>query len=70
MVKIWVAHACGRALNPTLVEGQMEGSAYMGYAEALLEEQVFYEGGLAAGLHKGPSLLDYRIPSSMDCPEL
>ncbi len=70
VVKIWVAHDCGRALNPTLVEGQMEGSAYMGYAEALLEEQVFYEGGLAAGLHKGPSLLDYRIPTSMDCPEL
>jgi 4-hydroxybenzoyl-CoA reductase subunit alpha len=25
--KIWIAHDCGRALNPVLVEGQMEGSA-------------------------------------------
>ena len=33
--KIWIAHDCGRALNPVAVEGQMEGSAYMGFAEAL-----------------------------------
>jgi 4-hydroxybenzoyl-CoA reductase subunit alpha len=38
---IWVAHDCGRALNPMIVEGQMEGSAYMGFAEALMEEHVF-----------------------------
>ncbi len=68
--KIWVAHDCGRALNPVLVEGQMEGSAYMGFAEAFMEEHVFYEEGIPAGLHKGPSLLDYRIPTSEDTPEL
>ena len=64
--KIWVAHDCGRALNPTLVEGQMEGSAYMGFAEAVLEEQAFKNDGL----HDGPSLLDYRLPTSLDTPEL
>ncbi|MGH7725177.1 MAG: xanthine dehydrogenase family protein molybdopterin-binding subunit [Candidatus Eiseniibacteriota bacterium] len=63
--KIWVAHDCGRAINPTLVEGQMEGSAYMGFAEAVMEEQAFKE----TGLHDGPSLLDYKIPTSMDCPD-
>ncbi|MCG6955033.1 MAG: xanthine dehydrogenase family protein molybdopterin-binding subunit [Gemmatimonadetes bacterium] len=69
--KIWVAHDCGRALNPVLVEGQMEGSAYMGFAEALMEEQVFKDTDHGrAGLHDGPSLLDYRIPTSMDTPEL
>jgi CO/xanthine dehydrogenase Mo-binding subunit len=69
--KIWVAHDCGRALNPVAVEGQMEGSAYMGAAEALLEEQVFKSATAAhgPGLHHGPSLLDYRIPTSMDTPE-
>ena len=66
---IWVAHDCGRALNPVLVEGQMEGSAYMGFAEALFEQQLFKEGGPEAGLHDGPSLLDYRLPTSLDCPE-
>lgn len=63
---IWVAHDCGKALCPTLVEGQMEGSAYMGAAEAVLEEHVIG----ADGLHKGPNLLDYRIPTSLDVPEL
>jgi len=70
--KIWVAHDCGRALNPVAVEGQMEGSAYMGFAEALMEEQVFKPAapGHGPGLHHGPSLLDYRIPTSLDTPEL
>ena len=69
--KIWVAHDCGRALNPVLVEGQMEGSAYMGFAEALMEEQVFKDADHGReGLHDAPSLLDYKIPTSLDTPEL
>jgi 4-hydroxybenzoyl-CoA reductase alpha subunit len=64
--KIWIAHDCGRALNPVLVEGQMEGSAYMGFAEALMEAHVFKE----TGLHNAPSLLDYKIPTSLDTPEM
>jgi len=69
--KIWIAHDCGRALNPVLVEGQMEGSAYMGFAEALMEEQIFKTADQGrAGLHNAPSLLDYRIPTSLDTPAL
>jgi 4-hydroxybenzoyl-CoA reductase subunit alpha len=69
--KIWVAHDCGRALNPAIVEGQMEGSAYMGFAEAIMEEHVFKDADHGrAGLHNAPSLLDYRIPTSVDTPEL
>ena len=64
--KLWVAHDCGRALNPCLVEGQMEGCAYMGYAEALFEEQTYTD----KGLHKGPNLLDYRIPTTLDMPDM
>ena len=64
--RIWVAHDAGKALNPIIVEGQMEGSAYMGFAEALFETHVFRE----SGLHAGPSLLDYRLPTSLDTPEL
>lgn len=62
----WIAHDCGRALNPMLVAGQMEGSAYMGLAEALLEDHDVNR----FGLHRGPSLLDYRIPTSVDTPDL
>ncbi len=63
--RVWAAHDCGRALNPQLVEGQIEGSVYMGYAEALMESHTFDE----RGLHRGPNLLDYRIPTSKECPE-
>ncbi|HVR89352.1 MAG TPA: molybdopterin cofactor-binding domain-containing protein [Candidatus Limnocylindria bacterium] len=59
------AHDCGRALNPVNVEGQIEGSMYMGYGEVIGEEQVF-----RGGLHKKPSLLDYKIPTSLDTPRL
>jgi 4-hydroxybenzoyl-CoA reductase subunit alpha len=64
--KIWIAHDCGKALAPVLVEGQMEGSAYMGAAEAIMEAQTFHP----TGLHRAPSLLDYKIPTSMDVPEM
>jgi 4-hydroxybenzoyl-CoA reductase subunit alpha len=63
--RLWVAHDCGRALNPVLVEGQVEGSAYMGFGEAVLEEQVFRKG-----LHKIPSLLEYKLPTIYDTPEI
>jgi 4-hydroxybenzoyl-CoA reductase alpha subunit len=70
--KMWVAHDCGRALSPVAVEGQMEGSAYMGFGEALFETHQFKPATAAhgAGLHHGPSLLDYRMPTSLDTPEL
>ncbi len=63
--RITTAHDCGRALNPANVEGQIEGSAYMGYGEAIVEEQIF-----RGGLLKKPSLLDYKLPTSLDTPEL
>lgn len=63
--KVWIAHDAGRALNPLLVEGQTEGSVYMGVGEALMEEMT-YRGGL----HKTPSLLDYKSPTTLDMPEI
>lgn len=63
--RIWVAHDLGRALNPVVCEGQIEGGVYMGWAEATVEEQVFRKG-----LHKQPSLLEYKIPTSLDMPEV
>lgn len=63
---VWVAHDCGRALNPMLVAGQMEGSAYMGIVEAVFENHRVNR----FGLHSGPSLLDYPLATSVDTPEL
>jgi CO/xanthine dehydrogenase Mo-binding subunit len=63
--EIWIAHDVGRALNPLLVEGQVEGSIYMGIGEALMEGQVFRKG-----LHKHPSLLEYKSPTTLETPEI
>lgn len=68
--KIWAAHDCGFALNPTLVEGQIAGSVYMGWAEVAMEEQTFAYGGPNPGLLRGPNLLDYRIPTAVETPEI
>ena len=62
---VWIAHDVGRALNPLLVEGQVEGSVYMGIGEALMEEQVFRKN-----LHKTPSMLDYKSPTALEMPEI
>jgi CO/xanthine dehydrogenase Mo-binding subunit len=63
--EVWIAHDVGRALNPLLVEGQVEGSIYMGLGEALMEEQVFRKG-----VHKIPSLLEYKSPTTLETPEI
>src|SRR5204863_3110781 len=62
---VWIAHDIGRALNPLLVEGQVEGSVYMGIGEALMEGQVFRKG-----LHKHPSMLEYKSPTTLETPEI
>ncbi|MGH7777473.1 MAG: xanthine dehydrogenase family protein molybdopterin-binding subunit [Candidatus Dormibacterales bacterium] len=63
--RVWLAHDVGRAINPTLVEGQVEGSVYMGLGEALMEEQVFRNG-----LHRWPSMLDYKSPTALEMPRI
>ena len=71
--KVWIAHDIGRALNPTLVRGQVEGSVYMGIGEALMEEQEFRRlpKRLSHALvHKFPSMLEYKSPTSLDMPEV
>src|SRR5947208_1496758 len=62
---VWIGHDIGRALNPLLVEGQVEGSVYMGIGEALMEAQV-----VRKGLHKHPSLLEYKSPTTLETPEI
>lgn len=70
---VWIAHDIGRALNPTLVRGQIEGSVYMGLGEALMEEQEFRRlpKRLSHALvHKFPSILEYKSPTSLDMPDV
>ena len=64
-LKVWAAHDCGRALNPLAVEGQIEGSIHMGLGQALTEEMDYLGGALSNG-----NLLDYRVPTPLEMPEL
>jgi CO/xanthine dehydrogenase Mo-binding subunit len=59
VLKITAAHDVGRAINPTLIEGQIEGGAAQGLGQALMEE--FFPG-------KGENLHDYLIPTAGDMP--
>jgi 4-hydroxybenzoyl-CoA reductase subunit alpha len=62
---VWVAHDCGFALNPLAVEGQIEGSVWMGMAQGR-QEETHYEKGLPLA----PNLLDYRFPTILESPEI
>ena len=71
--RVWIAHDVGQAINPVLVRGQVEGSVYMGLGEALMEEQAFRRlpARLSNALvHKFPSMLEYKSPTSLDMPEI
>ena len=60
------AHDCGFAINRTSVEAQMEGSVSMGLGEALFEEVKFNDKGQIVN----PTLGEYKIPTSLDMPEM
>ena len=64
--QIWLAHDVGRAINPGLVEGQLEGSVYMGLGEVLMEKWEFSK----TGQHYGPSMLDYKSPTAGEMPDI
>ncbi len=71
--KVWIAHDIGRALNPVLALGQIEGSVYMGLGEAMMEEQAFRRlpKSLSSSLvHKMPSMLEYKSLGFHDMPEM
>jgi len=70
--RVWLAHDIGRALNPVLVEGQIEGSIYMALGEALMEEQEFRgdRGPRVLGVHRIPSMLEYKSPTTFETPEI
>jgi CO/xanthine dehydrogenase Mo-binding subunit len=59
--RIIAAHDLGKAINPTLVEGQIHGGIAQGIGLALMEE---YIPGRTENLH------DYLIPTIGDVPEM
>ena len=63
--QVWVAHDCGKALNRLTVEGQVQGSVWMGMGQAMSEETGYHEGLLLTG-----NMLDYRVPTIQDSPPI
>jgi CO/xanthine dehydrogenase Mo-binding subunit len=56
----------GLALNPTAVEGQIEGSVVQGLGWALMEGFDYGPDGRL----RNASLLDYRMPTALDVPKI
>ena len=65
VLNLWGAHDCGKAINPLAVEGQLEGSWHMGLGQVMSEQMKFHNG-----LHLNNNFLDYKIPTSLDTPEI
>ncbi len=63
--KVWAALDCGFAINPLAVEGQIEGSVWMGLGQGLSEE-THYEKGLPSHAN----FLDYRFPTIAESPDI
>jgi 4-hydroxybenzoyl-CoA reductase subunit alpha len=63
--KVWVAHDCGKALNRLTVEGQVQGSVWMGMGQAMSEEAAYHDGLMLTA-----NMLDYRVPTIQDSPPI
>ncbi len=66
VLRFIVAQDVGRAIHPSYVEGQMQGSAAQGIGWALNEEYVYD----ASGRLENAGFLDYRIPVASDLPRI
>jgi 4-hydroxybenzoyl-CoA reductase subunit alpha len=66
--KVWIGHDVGQAIHRLMVVGQVEGGVYMGLGEALMEEMAYR--GDRFGVHKIPSMLEYKSPTTMEMPEV
>lgn len=59
-------YACdiGKAINPVIVEGQMEGATVQAIGWGIMEEQYMDSGEM-----ENPTFHNYLIPTTMDLPE-
>ncbi|MEO8523198.1 MAG: xanthine dehydrogenase family protein molybdopterin-binding subunit [Caldimonas sp.] len=64
VIGAWSACDIGRAINPLMATGQVEGAFVQGMGFALVEEMVWDGARLA-----NPSLMDYKIPTFAELPE-
>ncbi|MBI2203322.1 MAG: xanthine dehydrogenase family protein [Candidatus Rokubacteria bacterium] len=65
ILKYVAAHDVGRAINPTSVEGQIQGGVVQGLGYGLLEEVLLDEG-----VNQTTSFASYLIPAAGDVPDV
>jgi CO/xanthine dehydrogenase Mo-binding subunit len=63
--KYVVAQDVGYAINPSNLEGQLEGGAVQGIGQAISEEIVIAEGHV-----QNANMTDYKMPTAMDVPRI
>ncbi len=64
--EIWLAHDCGKAINPEMVKTQLEGSMIFAVGQALYERFSFIQGCVPAN----SDMLEYKIPVAADIGKL
>jgi CO/xanthine dehydrogenase Mo-binding subunit len=60
---MWLAGDVGKAINPVMCKGQLEGGTLQAVGWALSEELVWKDG-----LIKNPRITNYIIPTTLDAP--
>ena len=63
--RMTAAHDVGRAINPRIVEGQIDGQVFSGMSQVLYEECLMEDGQVM-----NPSRLDYKMPRAFEMPEV
>jgi xanthine dehydrogenase molybdenum-binding subunit len=64
-LKMVVVHDCGTPINPSVVEGQLEGASAMGVGYALSEEIVFDGEKMV-----NPSFMDFKFLTAKEMPDI
>ncbi len=65
VLRIVSAHDVGKAINPMACEQQIEGALGTGIGATLMEEIRFDKGKTL-----NPNFADYKMPTSLDIPEI
>lgn len=65
VLKVTAVHDVGQAVNPLGVQGQIEGGVVQGVGYALMEELQVKDGVI-----QNPDFLNYRMPTTLDIPEI
>jgi len=67
VLRVVSVHDCGRIINPTLAESQLEGGVLQGMGYALFEERVMDQ---VLGVQLNANMHDYKIPTLADVPRI